>query len=85
MSKLIFHPFFIFLAQIVNSHQIEEIQYLKTENRIMCSKLGKRVVTTQEEKSQLLRFGIPLGTRLKDLISIVTYDTFRNWAGGKML
>lgn len=83
MSKLIFHPFLIFLAQIVNSHLVEEIQYLKTENRIMRSKLGYRVVTTQEEKAQLLRFGIPLGDRLKDLISIVTYETFRNWARGK--
>ena len=83
MSKLILHPFLIFLAQIVNSHLVEEIQYLKVENRILRSKLGKRVVTTKEEKAQLLRFGVPLGDRLKDLITIVTYETFRNWARGK--
>jgi len=83
MSKLLINPFFVFLAHIVNSHLIEELEYLKVENRIMRSRLGRAVRVTDEEREMLLRFGRPLGIRLKHIISIVTYPTFRNWAAGR--
>jgi len=70
------------LAHIVNSHLVEQIEYLKVENRILRSKLGWRVRVTPEERAQLLRFGKPLGPALKDIISIVRYETFRNWVRG---
>ncbi len=75
MAKLLFHPFFMMLATIVNSELQEQIKYLKVENRILRSKLGKRVKLTPDERSRLVRFGAPLGPALKDLISIVTYQT----------
>jgi len=84
MAKLLFHPFFMMLATIVNSELQEQIKYLKVENRILRSKLGKRVKLTPDERSRLVRFGAPLGPALKDLISIVTYQTFRRWVNGKV-
>jgi putative transposase len=84
MSKMMFHPFFLMLAHWVNSHLIEEIQYLKVENKILRSKIKGRVIVTAEERSRLLRFGAPLGPRLKDLVSIVTYATFRRWVNGRV-
>ncbi len=84
MAKSLFHPFLLFLAHVVNSHLVEEIEYLKVENRIMRSKLGRQVRMTDEEREMLLRFGKPLGARLKDIISIVTYATFRNWVAGRI-
>jgi len=84
MSKMMFHPFFLMLAHWVNSHLIEEIQYLKVENKILRSKIKGRVIVTAEERSRLLRFGTPLGPRLKDIISIVTYATFRRWVNGRV-
>ncbi len=82
MSKMLFHPFFMMLAHWVNSHLIEEIQYLKVENQILRSRIKGRIIPTAAERNRLLRFGIPLGTRLKGLITIVTYETFRRWANG---
>ena len=82
MMRMLFHPFFILLAHIVNSQLVEDIQYLKVENGILRSKLGRRVILTADERNRLLRFGQPLGLRLKDLISIVTYQTFRRWVNG---
>ncbi|HOO49672.1 MAG TPA: integrase core domain-containing protein [Alphaproteobacteria bacterium] len=82
MTKMIFHPFFVLLAHIVNSQLIEDIKYLKVENEILRSKLGRRITLTAAERTRLLRFGKPLGPRLKELISIVTYQTFRRWVNG---
>ncbi len=84
MAKLFFHPFFVFLAHIVNSHLVEEIEYLKVENKIMRSRLGRAVRVSKEEREMLLRFGKPLGIRIKYIINIVTYSTFRNWAAGRI-
>jgi putative transposase len=81
MKKLL-HPFFILLAHMVNSQLVEQVQYLKVENRILRSKLGKRVVLSPDERNRLIRFGKPLGPAIKDLISIVRYETFRNWVRG---
>ena len=82
MAKALIHPFLVLLAHVVHSQLVQEIQYLKVENQILRSKLGKRVRLTPDERNRLLRFGEPLGTRLKDLISIVTYQTFRRWVNG---
>jgi putative transposase len=84
MAKFLFHPFFMMLAAIVNTELQEQIKYLKVENRILRSKLGKRVKLTPDERSRLVRFGAPLGPALKDLISIVTYQTFRRWVNGNI-
>jgi putative transposase len=84
MSKMMFHPFFLMLAHWVNSHLIEEIQYLKAENQILRSRIKGRIVVTDVERNRLLRFGKPLGARLKGLITIVTYETFRRWVNGRI-
>jgi len=78
----LFHPFFILVAHLVNSQLVEQIQYLKVENQILRSKLGKRVILTPDERTRLIRFGKPLGPALKDIISIVRYETFCNWVRG---
>lgn len=84
MTKTLFHPFLVFLAHVVHSQLVEEMEYLRIENRIMRSKLGRQVRVKREERTQLLRFGKSLGPRLKNIISIVSYATFRNWAAGRI-
>ncbi len=80
--RMLLHPFFIMIAHLVHSELVEQLQYLKVENRILRSKLGYRVKLTPDERTRILRFGLPLGPALKDIISIVRYETFRNWARG---
>ena len=53
--------------------------YLKAENRILRNKLPDRITLSNQERRTLVRHGKKLGARIKELISIVTYSTFRKW------
>jgi putative transposase len=57
----------------------QQLQYLKAENEILRSKIRGPIRVTNEERTRLLKLGIPLGTRLKSLISVVKPDTFARW------
>ena len=53
--------------------------FLREENRILRSRLPSRVRATPAEKSRLIKLGRELGVKLRELISIVSYSTFRRW------
>ena len=53
--------------------------YLKVENQVLRARLPKRIVATDQERRRLIREGRRLGTRLRELMTIVSYDTFRCW------
>jgi transposase len=55
------------------------VAYLKEENRILRARLPDRIVATPQEKKRLLRAGRRLGVQLKELMSFVSYQTFRRW------
>jgi putative transposase len=55
---------------------------LKAENRILRSKLPGRITVTPRERQRLLRYGRPLGSAVKELITIVTPRTFLRWLLG---
>ena len=78
-SSWIFQEFLTLLGKMVQSDLVRQIQYLKVENQILRSKAGKIVTTTASEKRRLVKFGLPLGGKIKDVISIVSYSTFRRW------
>ena len=75
----IFQYFLTMLGQMVHADLVRQNEYLKVENKILRSKLGKKVRTTQQEKLKLIKYGLPVGGSIKKLISIVTYQTFRKW------
>jgi putative transposase len=60
------------------------VDYLKTENRILRSKLPKRVSLTPAEREQLVKRGKPLGKKIKQLITIVSPRTFARWMSGEI-
>jgi len=74
------HAFFELTGQLFHSNLMRKIDYLTLENKILRSKCPKRITTTADEKYLLLKFGLPLGGRIKTLINIVHYSTFRRWA-----
>ena len=75
----ILHPLLTFLASLTQQELARQVAFLREENRILRSRLPQRVVATPAEKQRLVRLGRALGVKLKQLISIVTYDTFRRW------
>jgi len=75
----IFHPLFALLASATRQELARQVAYLKEENRILRARLPERIVATPQEKKRLLRAGRRLGAQLKELMSFVSYQTFRRW------
>jgi putative transposase len=69
---------FMFTA---SSHDelVLQLQYSVVERRILRGKLGQRVVVTPQERSLLLRVGKPLGAAIRQLVTIVSPETFLRW------
>jgi len=55
------------------------VTYLRAENQILRSRLPGRLQLNNQEKRKLLRHGKKLGARIKEVLSIVSYSTFRRW------
>ena len=69
-----------FLSAILGNHMACQIQFLQYENQILRRRITSRyVIPTQEERFELLKLGKPLGRNIKDIITIVKYDTFIRW------
>lgn len=75
----IFQYFLTTLGQMVHADLVRENEYLRVENKILRSKLPKHVRTTYPEKLKLIHYGLRLGGKIKEVISIVNYVTFRRW------
>jgi putative transposase len=67
------------IAQATEKELVLYIEYLKAENRILRSKLPKRVNITPAERSKLIKLGVQLGSAIKELITIVHPRTFARW------
>jgi putative transposase len=75
----IIHPLLTLLASLTRQELARQVTYLKAENRILRSKLPKRIELSNQERRRLVKHGKSLGARIKDLVSIVSYSTFRKW------
>jgi putative transposase len=56
-----------------------QLQFAKAENEQLRARLPDRIVVTPRERRRLIRLGKPLGTAIKDLITIVSPATFQRW------
>jgi putative transposase len=68
------------IAKFTNKELAHLVEYLLAENRCLRSKLPKRIEVAPAERAKLIKLGKPLGSKLKDIISIVSYRTFLRWA-----
>jgi putative transposase len=76
---VIIHPLLALLASLTRQELAQQVTYLKAENRILRRKLPDRITLNNQERRILVRHGKKLGARIKDLLSIVSYSTFRKW------
>jgi putative transposase len=58
--KRIIHPLLLLIARATEKDLVLYIEYLKAENRILRSKLPKRVAVTQAERATLIKLGVRL-------------------------
>jgi len=75
----IVHPLLTLLASLTRQELARQVTYLKAENRILRSKLPVRISLSNQERQTLVKHGKRLGAKLKELVSIVSYGTFRRW------
>jgi putative transposase len=75
----IVHPLLTLLASLTRQELAQQVTYLKAENAILRGKLPDRITLNNQERRRLVRHGKKLGPRIKELISIVSYSTFRRW------
>ena len=78
-----FDPLLMILASATDKELARMVEYLKEENRILRSKLPKRIDVTPGERSRLVKLGQKLGTQLRGIIGIVSYRTFLRWVNGE--
>ena len=79
INSSIFQEFLSLIGKLVHSNLIRQIEYLKVENEILRGKLGRIVSTTPGEKRKIVKYGLPLGGDVRNIMSIVCYSTFRKW------
>ncbi len=77
--KWFMHPLLALIANATDSELAKYVEYLKVENQILRDRLPKKIDTTEAERDKLLKVGKPLGSKIKNLISIVTPRTFLRW------
>jgi putative transposase len=77
--RALMQSFLVMLATATDRELAKQVQYLKKENGILRKRLPKRVIVTDKERRQLLKFGKPVGKAIKKLIGIVSPRTFLNW------
>ncbi len=75
----IVHPLLSLLASLTRQQLARQVAYLKAENQMLRSKLPNRISLSDKERRTLIKHGNKLGARIKEIISIVSYSTFRRW------
>ena len=78
-QKNVFNELLSLLGRITQENLFCQIEYLKVENEILRKRVGRSIRPTPLERRKLLKFGAPLGKDIKNIISIVTYETFLLW------
>src|ERR1039458_4290540 len=73
------NPLIAKVQQLLSRDLAIENDYLRQENKILRSKLGKRVPLTETDRRGLVRYGMPLKDRLREVISIVCPETLLAW------
>jgi len=72
-------PLITTIQKLFSEDLAKENDFLRQENKILRSKLGKRVPLTDADRRLLVRYGLPIKQRLAEVISIVSPETLLAW------
>jgi putative transposase len=77
--KGLFQRLLLYLATGSAQESVKQLLFAKVQLEIMRSKLPRQIALTPQERTRLLKFGKPLGAKVKELITIVSPRTFARW------
>src|ERR1022692_2098528 len=72
-------PLITRIRKLFSEDLAKENDFLRQENKILRSKLCKRVPLTETDRRTLVRYGMPIKDRLRDVICIVCPETLLAW------
>jgi len=72
-------PLITRIQKLFSEDLARENDFLYQENKILRSKLCRRVPLTEADRRTLVRYGLPIKDRLQDVISIVRPETLLAW------
>ncbi len=78
-QKNVFSELLSLIGRMAQDNLTHQIEYLKVENEILRKRVGRSIRPMPAERRKLVKFGVPLGKDLKDIITVVTYETFLLW------
>ena len=78
-QKNVFSELLSLLGKMTQENLASQIEYLKIENEILRKRIGRSMRPTPLERRRLIKFGAPLGKDIRQIITIVTYETFLLW------
>jgi len=67
------------LGKLFSEDLAKENDFLRQENKILRSKLGKRVPLTEVDRRTLVRYGLSIRERLAEVMTIVRPETLLAW------
>lgn len=80
----VFQPLLFLLARCTRNELIRQIEFLKAENEMLRSRVPRsRIVLKPHERDKLLELGEVVGTKLRLMITIVTYAAYLRWKNNK--
>jgi regulator of replication initiation timing len=72
-------PLITRIQKLFSEDLAKENDFLRQENKILRSKLGKRVPLTDTDRRTLVRYGLSIKERLAEVITIVRSETLLGW------
>jgi len=78
-QRNVFSELLPLLGKMTQENLTHQIEYLKVENEILRKRVGRNIRPTPIERRKLVKFGVPLGKDLRNIITVVTYETFLLW------
>ena len=72
-------PLIIRIQKLFGRDLAMENDFLRHENRMLRSKLGKRVPLCDKDRRDLVKYGLRIRERLSEVITIVKPETLLKW------
>jgi putative transposase len=77
--KGLFPRLLLYLATGSAQEPVMQLLFAKVQMEIMRSQLPRQIPLTPQERTRLIKFGKPLGSKVKELLTIVSPRTFARW------